>query len=65
MWLLRMVSAPAAALLSLNSAWAEAQDPKQKTLDDLELVGDWIYDDLSAGFAQAAKSGKPLLVVFR
>ena len=25
----------------------------------------WIYDDLNLGFAQAKKTGKPLLLVFR
>ena len=34
-------------------------------LKDADLPGTWIYDDLSAGFAQARTSGKPMLVVFR
>ncbi|MBI1926885.1 hypothetical protein HYR99_21905 [Candidatus Poribacteria bacterium] len=34
-------------------------------LGDLELVGDWLYDDLDEGFRRAEKSDKPLLVVFR
>ncbi len=37
----------------------------QKRLGDLELAGPWFYDDLAGGFAQAKKTGKPLLVVFR
>jgi hypothetical protein len=34
-------------------------------LKDTEVQGDWIYDDLPAGYAAAKKAGKPLLVVFR
>jgi hypothetical protein len=29
------------------------------------VKGDWIYDDLNAGFAEATKSGKPMMIVFR
>jgi serine protease Do len=28
-------------------------------------AGGWIYNDLPAGFAEAAKTRKPMLVVFR
>jgi hypothetical protein len=34
-------------------------------LKDTEVKGDWIYDDLDAGFAEAKKSGKPMMIVFR
>jgi len=34
-------------------------------LKDADLPGSWIYDDVNAGFAEAKKSGKPMLVVFR
>ena len=37
----------------------------KKRLKDNNLRGDWIYDDIDAGFAAAKKSGKPMLVVFR
>ena len=40
-------------------------DELRKKLGDLELSGQWFYDDLAGGFAQAKKTGKPLLVVFR
>lgn len=33
--------------------------------DQEKLVGPWIYDDLQAGFAEARKTGKPVLIVFR
>jgi len=34
-------------------------------LKDTEVRGDWVYDDLAAGLAQAKKSGKPAFVVLR
>jgi len=46
---------------------ASTQEPGalQKSLADLEPRGAWAYNDLASGFAEAKKSGKPLLVVFR
>lgn len=55
-------------LVMLLSAPISAQtklDPLQYSLGDLAVKGPWIYNDLNAGFAQARKAGKPLLVVFR
>jgi serine protease Do len=54
------------AVLVLAAA-ASAQDATglQKSLKDLEVHGAWIYNDLDKGFAEAKKTGKPLLVVFR
>ena len=40
----------------------------QEVAEDQETVkstGFWIYNDLDQGFAEAQKTGKPLLVVFR
>ena len=37
----------------------------QKKLNDLHVHNSWIYNDLAAGVAEAKKTGKPLLVVFR
>lgn len=36
---------------------------KQALKDDCDKS--WVYDDLPAGFAQAKKTGKPLMIVFR
>src|SRR5205085_919608 len=56
------------------SAWlaatgpAGAQTREQKVLADrqkVEAEGFWIYNDLPKGFAEAKKTGKPLLVVLR
>ncbi len=38
----------------------------KEQLHELGKIADfWIYDDLNLGFAQAKKTGKPLLLVFR
>ena len=37
----------------------------EQSLNDTEIDASWIYNDLGAGFAEAKKTGKPLLVVFR
>jgi SAM-dependent methyltransferase len=55
------------AMLALPS-WSTAQDRETKVRNDrktFEGEGYWIYNDLQAGFAEAAKSNKPLLVVIR
>src|SRR5262245_40114187 len=59
------------SLLVAFSATATAQ-PKltreQKVREDrkkVEAEGFWIYNDLAKGFAEAKKSGKPMLVVLR
>lgn len=55
------------AFACLIGALSAAQDPQKtkSTLKDIDLVGSWIYNDLNAGFAEAKKTGKPMLVVFR
>ncbi len=62
------------SVVLLAAAWlaapvpAVAQTREQKVRDDrakIEAEGFWIYDDLAAGFAEAKKTGKPLLVVLR
>lgn len=37
----------------------------QKTLNDLDVQGQWFYEDLNGAYAEAKKTGKPLLVAFR
>jgi hypothetical protein len=58
-----------AAFLALGAAAAARQgdnnEALRKTLKDVDLVGKWVYDDLAAGYAEAKKTGKPMLVVFR
>jgi hypothetical protein len=43
----------------------ETKTELQRDLRDEQIVGDWIYDDVDAGFARAAKEKKPVCVVFR
>jgi len=58
------VAAGLAALALLS--FQEAKDRRlQESLKDTAIVGTWIYDDLDAGIAEAKKSGKPLMVVYR
>jgi hypothetical protein len=55
----------AAACLSLAAAQDGAKEQLRVALKDNEVKGDWIYDDLPAGYAAAKKSGKPMMIVFR
>ncbi len=62
----------AAAMLSVSAAitvsFAQQQDRATKVLGDRDKVqrdGFWIYNDLTRGYEEARKSGKPLLVTFR
>ena len=53
--------------LSVASLTA-AEDRRERVLNDRNDVaasGHWIYNDLPRGFAEAARTGKPLLVVIR
>ena len=55
-------------ILCLAGSDVRAQDAKgqlREKLKDTALQGAWVYDDIDAGFAEAKKTGKPLLVVFR
>jgi serine protease Do len=58
-----------AALLFLGvPSLTAAEDRKERVLNDrkeVEASGNWIYNDLPKGFAEAARTGKPLLIVIR
>ena len=58
-----------AGLLFLGVAsLTAAEDRKERVLNDrkeVEASGNWIYNDLPKGLAEAARKGKPLLVVIR
>jgi len=51
-------------VLAAGAAQDPAKEQLRKTLKD-DLAGRWVYDDVDAGFAEARKSEKPLLIVFR
>jgi hypothetical protein len=54
-----------------NSVWwtpelfPQSGETLRQRLGDLELVGEWVYNDVDEGFRRAAETGKPLMVVFR
>ena len=54
---------PLFALLALPPAGDK--EKLRDALGDTSLVGPWIYDDLDAGYAEAGRTGKPLMVVIR
>ena len=56
-----------AALIFAAAATLVAKDDerlKDALQDDL-VAASWIYDDIDRGYAEARKSGQPLLVSFR
>ena len=45
-----------------------AEDRRERVLNDrteVQAIGKWIYNDLAQGFTEAARTRKPMLVVFR
>jgi hypothetical protein len=54
-----------AAAVACLSFLAQDKEKLREALKDTVAKGDWIYDDLDAGYAAAKKSGKPMLIVFR
>ncbi len=44
---------------------AQDYDKLKTALGDVHLADGWIYEDIAAGYAEAEKTGKPLLVAFR
>ena len=55
----------AVAVAGLALLGQQDKEKLRTALKDNEVKGDWIYDDLDAGFAEAKKSGKPMMIVFR
>lgn len=56
-----VLSVLAAALNAQNQRDIAVRKDKQELADD----SSWIYDDLDSAFAEAARSKRPLMVVFR
>ncbi|MCK6459723.1 MAG: thioredoxin family protein [Planctomycetes bacterium] len=54
-----------ALLLAATLVRADDKEALRAALKDTEPRGDWIYDDLARGFAEARRTRKPLMVVFR
>jgi hypothetical protein len=53
-----------ALLLAAALAHADDKEALRAALKD-DIKGDWIYDDLPKAFAEAERTGKPLMAVFR
>ena len=63
---MRWIPIVTVAMVLGAAPWVGAREgiDLKEVLQDHEVKGPWIYDDLDAGFAAAKKSGKPLLVNF-
>lgn len=62
----RSLAAVLAVLLAAGLAVGKTTKAElQVDLRDTSIVGDWIYDDVDAGFQKAAKDKRPVCVVFR
>lgn len=64
----RLLAATVACAFTALSVLAFAgSSPEQlkKDLGDEGIVGEWHYDDIPGGLADAKRSGRPVLVVFR
>ena len=55
----------ALALMCAPHPQDAAKEKLKTALKDDAVKGDWIYDDLAAGFVEAKKTGKPVLTVLR
>ena len=55
----------ALTVLACLSSPPQDKEKLKTALKDAEVRGDWVYDDLDVGLAQAKKAGKPAFVVFR
>ena len=51
--------------LAIPAVPAGDKEKLREALGDRALAGTWIYDDLEAGIAEAARTRKPLMVVLR
>ena len=68
MTMTRLTSYLTAALVVVVFSASAAEDRRERVLNDrkeVEAAGQWIYNDLPKGFAEAARTRKPMLVVFR
>ena len=52
-------------LVALLAPGLQDKDKLRTALKDVEVRGDWVYDDLDAGLARAKAEGKPAFVVLR
>jgi len=56
------------SLLLAPAKLSAAEDRRERVLNDrkeVEAAGHWIYNDLPKGLAEAARTGKPMLILVR
>ncbi|MEE8104086.1 MAG: hypothetical protein V3T86_00975 [Planctomycetota bacterium] len=62
---MRKWTVASALLLSCAALLLAGEDIKlREFLKDQKYENGWIYEDIDAGYAEAKKTGKPLLVCF-
>ncbi len=49
----------------LLTAVPQDKEALKASMKEVDVPASWIYDDIDAGFAEAKRTGKPLLVAFR
>jgi hypothetical protein len=62
---MRLLTTALLVCCCLPALRADDKTQLREKLRDDALRGDWVYDDVAAGFARAKQTGKPMLVVFR
>jgi hypothetical protein len=55
----------AVCLVASLAAGKQTKAELQVDLKDTDIAPGWIYDDIDAGFAKAAKDKRPVCIVFR
>jgi len=64
----RFLAVVSGVLVLISVTVNAAEDRRERVLNDrkeVETAGQWVYNDLPKGFAEASRTGKPLLVVLR
>ncbi len=52
-------------LLAVSFCFGHGDEEVTEDIQAVKSTGYWIYNDLAKGFAEAEKTGQPLLIVFR
>ena len=52
-------------LLATSFCFGHGDEEVSEDVEAVKSTGYWIYNDLAQGFAEAEKTGEPLLIVFR
>ncbi len=52
-------------LLAVSFCFGHGDEEVSEDIESVKSTGYWIYNDLDKGYAEAEKTGQPLLVIFR